>query len=271
MKTATTQKFRPMMKSFRVALESGVPQLGLSLMYPSPGVVERIGADWDWIWVDGQHGELGYPDMLAMVRACDLIQRPAMARVPSHEFGAIGLVLDMGAAGVIVPLVDTPEQAKAVAQAAKFPPLGGRSYGGRRPIDRHGRLYAENANTDTWLIVQVESPEAIANADLIAAVPGVDALFFGPDDVALRRGCKMDVAYSKEALGRDMEMVGAACKKHGRYAVGIGAGVERLKLSLSCGFHMIVSGGDAAFLANSSKQASAEAREVLKGYRPLDN
>lgn len=263
MKTAATQNFRPMMKSFRIALESGVPQLGLSLMYPSPGVVERIGADWDWIWVDGQHGELGYPDMLAMVRACDLIQRPAMARVPSHEFGAIGLALDMGAAGVIVPLVDTPEQARAVAQAAKFPPLGGRSYGGRRPIDRHGRLYADHANRDTLLIVQIESPGAIASAGEIAAVAGVDALFFGPDDVALRRGSRMDRARSPKALGKDMETVAIACRKHGKFGVSIGVGEEMLKLSRSCGFNMIVGGGDASFLANSSKQVSAQARDLL--------
>src|SRR3989338_4096375 len=124
------------MKSFRSALESGAPQLGLCIMYPSPGSLERIGPDWGWAWIDGQHGELGYQDVLALVRACDLIQRPAFVRVPGHEFGAIGHALDMGATGVIVPVVDTPEQASSVVKAAKFPKLGGRSYGGRRPIDR---------------------------------------------------------------------------------------------------------------------------------------
>ncbi len=60
-------------KSFRSTLETGEPQLGLCVMYPSPGVVERICPDWDWIWIDGQHGEMGYQDILAQVRACNLV------------------------------------------------------------------------------------------------------------------------------------------------------------------------------------------------------
>ena len=147
--------------SFRSRLQSGVPQLGLAIMYPAPGVVERIGPDWDWIWIDSQHGELGYSDVLAMVRACDLIGRPSFVRVPGHEFGPIGLALDTGASGLIVPVVDTPEQAQTVVNAAKFPPLGRRSYGGRRPIDRQGRTYSDTANEEVVLVAQIESPEAI--------------------------------------------------------------------------------------------------------------
>src|SRR5688500_15778631 len=167
------------------------PLLGLSVMYPGPGAVERIGPDWDWMWIDGQHGEMGYEQTLALVRACDLIQRPAVVRVPGHEAGPIGKTLDMGAAAVIVPCVDTAEQAGAGADAAKFPPLGKRSYGGRRPIDFQGRSYSDTANTDTLLIAQIESPQAIENADAIAATSGVDALFLGPDDLMLRRGHSM--------------------------------------------------------------------------------
>ncbi len=254
------------MKSLRPALQSGTPQLGFCIMYPAPGIIERVGPDWDWVWVDGQHGELDYHDMLGIVRACDLVGKPAMVRVPGHAFGPIGLALDMGAAGVIVPVVDTPDQARELVKAAKFPPLGGRSYGGRRPIDLHGRLYSDTANEDTLFICQIESPEAIDNADAIAAVPGVDALFLGPDDVMLRRGYKMNVPRDRQSLGKDMEAVSNACKKHGKIAVCVGIGADMLKLNLSCGYQMIVSGGDVAFLANTSKQAAAEARQILNGH-----
>lgn len=255
------------MKSIRPALKTGAPQLGLCVMYPAPGIIERIGPDWDWLWIDGQHGELSYEDTLAHVRACDLVGRPAMVRVPSHEFGRIGLALDMGAAGVIVPVVNTPDEAKAVVKAAKFPPLGGRSYGGRRPIDLHGRLFSDTANDDTLCICQIESPEAIDNADAIAAIPGVDALFLGPDDVMLRRGFKMNEPRNKETLGKDMEKVMDACRKHGKIGCMVGMGAEMLKLSLSMGFSMIVAGGDVPFLANTSKSTAAEAREILKGHK----
>lgn len=258
------------MKSCRSVLESGRPQLGLCIMYPAPGIVERIGPDWDWIWIDGQHGELGYQDVLGMVRACNLIQRPAFVRVAGHDFGAIGLALDSGANAVIVPLVENENEASQIVRAAKFPPLGNRSYGGRRPIDLVGRLYSDAANVDVLLVVQIESPEAIANADRIAATPGVDALFLGPDDVMLRRGFPMNTPRTRETLGKDMEAVVSACRKHGKFAVMVGFGAEMLQLCSDMGFHLIVSGGDVPFLANSSRQASAEARELLKGVRMPD-
>jgi len=255
------------MKSFRSVLETGKPQLGLCITYPSPGVIERIGPDWDWVWIDGQHGEMGYDEVLALVRACNLIQRPALVRVPGHDFGAIGLALDTGADGVIVPLVDSVEEAREVVKAAKFPPLGGRSYGGRRPIDLRGRLYSDTANSDTLLVAQIESPEALANAEQIAAIPGVDALFLGPDDMMLRRGAAMNAPRSAETFGKDIAAVVGACRKHGKFAVTVGFGPEMVRLCAAAGVRMIVCGGDVPFLANGSRQASVEARAVIEGMK----
>lgn len=253
---------------FRERLATGRPQIGLCAMYPAPGVIERIGADWDWIWLDGQHGQIaGYDVMLSMVRACDLIGRPAFVRVPHHEFGAIGLALDMGAAGVIVPVVDDVEAAKRVVHAAKFPPLGGRSYGGRRPIDLWGRNYSDTANARTLVVVQIESPRAIANVEAIAAVEGVDALFLGPDDILLRRGVSMTAPRSKEALGEDMEAVVRGCRHAGKIACCVGVGAEMFRLCAQVGFTMIVAGGDVPFVANASAAASKEARAILDGMR----
>lgn len=251
------------MKAFRDALQSGRPQIGFCIMYPAPGIIERVGPDWDWIWIDGQHGEIDYAETLAIVRACNLAGRPAFPRVASHEFGAVGKALDTAADGVIVPVVDTPEEARAVVKAAKFPPLGGRSYGGRRPVDLSSRLYADTANEDTILICQIESPLAIDNVDAIAAIDGVDALFLGPDDIMLRRGYPMNAPRNKETLGRDMEAVANACAKHGKFSVIVGFGDEMLELCLSMAFNMIVCGGDVAFLANTSRDTSAHVREIV--------
>lgn len=252
--------------NFRKTLDSQPPQLGLCIMYPSPGVVERIGGDWDWVWVDGQHGELGYGDVIGLVRSCDLVGRPAFIRVPGHEAGPIGMALDTGAAGVIVPCVDTPAQAAQVVRAAKFPPMGNRSYGGRRPIDRIGRGYAEEAH-EIMVIVQIESPEAVINIDEIAAVPGVDGIFLGPDDIMLRRGYSMNEPRTPQSLGADMEAVTNAAKKHGKIAVTVGAGAGMLELCLELGFQMIVCGGDVAMLATTSKQLSADARAIVEAAK----
>lgn len=250
--------------NFLACIAARKPQIGLGIMYPAPGVIERIGPDWDWIWVDGQHGQIGYAESLALVRACDLIGKPALVRVPGHEFGVISMALDTGAAGVIIPCVDTPEQAQSVVEAAKFPPLGKRSYGGRRPIDLHGRGYAESANDDTLLIVQIESPTAVENADAIAAIPGVDGLFLGPDDIMLRRGYSMKTPRNRESLGADMTAVMDACRRHGKFGVMVGVGEEMFTLCVEMGFTLIVAGSDVPFLANSSQQASSQARNILK-------
>lgn len=241
---------------------SGEPQLGLCIMYPAPGVVERIGPDWDWIWIDGQHGQLGYTEILALVRACDFVRRPAFVRVPGHEPATISLALDMGAAGVIVPQVHTVQQAEALVTAAKFPPLGDRSFGGRRPIDLLGRGYAEDANQRQLLVVQIESLEAIENAEAIAALPGVDGLFLGPDDITLRRNGQMTAPTDPELLSGYMETVAFACHRYGKQSVMVAGGKPTLELCFKLGFSMIVAGGDAAFLAQSSKAASEAARHL---------
>ncbi len=240
------------------------------MMYPAPGIIERIGKDWDWVWLDGQHGQLGgYDTMLSMVRACDLVGRPAFVRVPDHEKGGIALAADMGAKAVIVPQVDTVEQAEALVRALKFPPLGNRSFGGRRPIDLHGRGYYRSK--DVWLVCQIESPEALENADAIAALPGVDALFLGPDDLMLRWGVPLENSSDMIRLEAAIEKVATVCQRHGKASICVAAGAEATRLAFLHGVRYLVGGGDAMFLAHGSqffRQAIAQAQETAKRPAP---
>jgi len=240
------------------------PKIGLCIMYPSPGVVERIGPDWDWIWIDGQHGQIGtYNDVIAMVRACGFIGRQAFVRVAGHDLSAITVALDMAADGVIVPQVENAEEARRLVRAAKFPPIGDRSYGARRSIDLGGRLFVTTANDATELICQIESPEAVERAEEIAAVPGVGGLFLGPDDYMLRKGLTMDHPRSLSSLGDALEKVCKACHNQGKkgMAVGLGEGIARHCVEL--GYDYIAGGADVGFLANASKDASAELRGLI--------
>jgi 4-hydroxy-2-oxoheptanedioate aldolase len=169
----------------------------------------------------------------------------------------------MGTAGIIVPLVNDASQARHIVQAAKFPPLGERSYGGRRLIDRQGRGYAEQANHEILLIAQIETPAALRKVDEIAAVAGIDALFYGGDDLMLRQGAKMTGARRKDDTAAELAIVANACRKHGKLAVNGSFSAEMITLSQSYGYNLIVSGADSAFLAASSKQASEQARRTL--------
>lgn len=237
------------------------PLIGICTMYPAPGVIERIGPDWDWVWIDGQHGQIGnYSDLLSMVRACDLVGKEAYVRVPGHEAGPIAMALDMSATGVIVPQVENAAEAERLVRIAKFPPLGNRSYGARRCIDLDGRLFLESANVKTRLICQIESPEAVACAEEIASVPGVDGLFLGPDDYMLRCGYSMQHPRNRDSLGHPLEQVMKACAKFDKkgMAVAIGEGIAALCVEL--GYDYLVGATDVSLLAGGSKQASDELR-----------
>jgi len=233
-------------------------------MYPAPGIVERIGPDWDWLWIDGQHGELGYDDVLAVVRASDSVHRPAVVRVPGHDPGQIGKALDTAAAGVMVPMVNTPAEARKVVQAAKFPPLGARSYGGRRPIDLWGRGYANPVQPEPLLVCQIETPEGLRNADQIATVDGVDVLFFGPDDMALRAGLPMDQPRPEGVFDEAFHVVANAARRGGKFAGGVFRAPAALAAAVQQGYHLIVSAGDVMFLAEASRQSSDALHAVLK-------
>ena len=105
------------MNNLREELQKG-PMLGFGIMWPQVGMIERIGGDWDWFWIDSQHGQLDYRDVLAAVRACNLVGRPAVVRVPGHEPGPIGKMLDTACEAVMVPMVETAQEAQALVRAA---------------------------------------------------------------------------------------------------------------------------------------------------------
>lgn len=239
-------------------------QLGLCIMYPSPGALERIGPEFDWVWIDGQHGQIvGYDAIISMVRACQSIGKPAWVRVASHEAAWIGLALDMGAEAVIVPQVETVEQAKALVLAAKFPPIGNRSFGGRRAIDRGGRSYLHSANSSTKLICQIESPEALREAGAIASVEGVDGLFLGSDDFLLRSGVDIVAGGGDALLTQATTTLAGICGPRGQSLVCVGAGTSSFRLAVENGATHIVAGGDVGFLAAGAKEAVRQAREIL--------
>ena len=239
------------------------PLLGFCSMYASPGIVERIGQDWDWCWIDGQHGEWGAHDIVQAVRACNLAGIFALVRVPGQDPAAIGKALDTGCHAVMVPMVNSRQQAEAAVDAARFAPLGQRSYGGRRPIDLYGRAYAHADHPQPLVVCQIESPEALEAMDDIASVPGVDALFFGPDDLALARGLPMDQPRPEGYYDAEYAALAAATRRHGKIAAGIFSTPATRKQAIAQGYRLIICTGDVGLLsANSLAQARAARTEI---------
>ncbi|MFC9835768.1 HpcH/HpaI aldolase/citrate lyase family protein [Rhodococcus sp. NPDC127530] len=143
---------------------------------------------WDYIALDLQHGLIGYSGMVAGLTAIDASgSTVGMIRVESNDPTPIGRALDAGAAGVIVPLVNTAEEAARAVAAATYPPAGVRSYGPMRSQLRIGPTPAD-ANRDTVVVVMIETPQGLANVEEICAVPGLDGVYVGPSDLRLAVG-----------------------------------------------------------------------------------
>ncbi len=245
------------------------PLFGLALVHPHVGALERIGPDWDWFWIDAQHGDLDFRDAVNMVRATDLIARPGLVRAPGQDPSWVSKILDAGAAGVIVPMIESVAEAQAMVRAAKFPPVGNRSYGGLRVSERLGLNYYKSANRDTLLILQVESDEAVALADELAAIEGVDGLFLGPDDLAIRAGREVTAPKNLETCGRQSLRVAESCRRHGKLSIGIGASEAGMEMAKLHGHPLIVGGSDAGFLSAGSKAATERMRAYFNTPPPV--
>ncbi len=246
------------------AVCAGEVHLGFVLSYPAPGILEMVAEDWDWFFVDGQHGQLDYDMILQCVRTAELVQTPALVRVRDHSFGAIGPLLDTGCAGIIVPMVNTPEQARQVVDNAKFPPLGHRSYAGRRVIDMEGYDYWTSANENSQLIVQIETAQATDNIEAIVGTPGVDGILFGPADFRLSLGLTLDTPLTHPNVANRLARAAEVTRAAGKIA-GISGSFtgESAKMLADMGYNLIACTADARLIGDSSPATAAAIREAL--------
>jgi 2-keto-3-deoxy-L-rhamnonate aldolase RhmA len=248
-----------MNKEFKNRLTGGDVLLGVASSFPAPSIVESIGGMWDWVWIDGQHGQLDYHDILGCVRAADAAGTAPIVRVQSHDFGVIGRAADMAPAGIMVPMVNNAEEARAVVAALRFPPLGQRSFGGRRIIERGGLDFYKRVNDECVLVAQIETPEAVEHAEAIAATEGVDALFVGADDLKVRMDIPMTTAFQdSDALTKVMTTVAEAAGNTGKAAGCVTVSPETLRAALSLGHRLVACGSDGSFLrAESTNRRNA--------------
>lgn len=244
-------------------LEAGERLLGFALTYPACEIIETVCQKFDWVWIDGQHGLWDRAAAAYAVRAADLVGTAPVIRVPGHEYGIIGPYLDLDPAGVMVPMVDTGEQAAQVVQAVRFPPLGNRSFGGRRMVDRHGRDYPAMAEATPLLIAQIETPEALENVDEIAATPGVDALLFGAADFSLRIGLPAPSAQPRPEVTQAAERIASACVKQGKSAGLVATSDAVLEQALSMGYQIMSVVTDSGILKQAAWERLAAVQKLI--------
>ncbi|GAB2748755.1 aldolase/citrate lyase family protein [Salinifilum aidingensis] len=174
---------------FAAKLRNGEKLVGYWSVLDAPMATERIARlGYDYVAIDGQHGLVGYSGLLNGLLAVDAGGvSVGLVRVEANDLTAIGRALDAGAGGVIVPLVDTAEDAARAVRAVRYPPHGDRSYGPMRSGLRIGPKPADAAAA-TVVLAMVETARGLANVDEICATPGLDGVYVGPSDLRLAVG-----------------------------------------------------------------------------------
>jgi len=230
----------------------GEPAFGYSAKLGSPVAAELLsqcGAD--FVLLDGQHGCWGPDSMIQGITAVCAGGAVPMARVSFNSYTRIGQLLDAGVLGIIVPMVDTVEQAQVVAAACRYPPVAERSFGWGRAFS-YGDDYTEWIGEQLFVAVQIESVQAVENAEAIMAVPGIDGCMTGPQDLALSMGFHPREIPNRDEHARALERIVQACRRAGKIpGIDIGA-PNQAALRAKQGFRFIPMGSDSKLLTGAA-------------------
>lgn len=236
-----------MLKNLKEAVRNRDRLVGCFVSIPHPAAVEACATDdVDLVCLDAEHASIGRETMEHMLRAAECRHVPALVRVPGATSGWIGWALDAGAQGVVVPHVETEDDARQAVSAAYYAPRGQRGVGISRGSSYGAQLrtIAEHAHERTCVVVQIETFAGVRNAARIASVPGIDAVFIGPFDLA--QSLLALPASERPSLDEAIASIKDACD-----AVGCSVGIfrpddsDRHKWS---GYPLLIVGTDVTFL-----------------------
>ncbi len=208
------------------------------------------------VCIDMQHGLAGFTDVVGMVPAIVAQGKPAIIRALWNEPGIIGQALDVGARAVIAPMINKPAEAAALVKAGKYPPMGMRSWGGYAAVQAAGLVpasYLAEANRLTLLFAMIETQEALDNLDAIAATPGLDGLFVGPNDLSISLGHGLNADLKTPAIDAALKKVIAAAKKNRLIPGAFGGGPDVCRQYAALGYRFIVAATDVNMLAAGAK------------------
>jgi len=257
---------------FKQQLRAGTPKLGLFLNAHSPTVAEQLAhSGYDWLLVDSQHGPMGYEKLSAMLSGISNGGAKSLVRVGGYaDRPGIQQSLDLGADGVLVPYINTAEEARQAVSCARYPTAGTRSvYFPQRSMNKEGLLgYAGGANKNVIVALQVETADCIKNIDEIAAVPGVDLLFLGQNDLCMSMGLyekyEFPHMYTSLELGAATEKLVAAARNN-HVILGLFLfGTSRVGEFLEKGFPFISIGNDLHHVLTQAGTYVKDVEEIAK-------
>ncbi len=241
-------------------LRAGEPAFGTFMALGSALGAEQLAhVGFDWLVIEREHHAIGTTLTQQLLQAISTTDTVPLVRVPSSDRRGIGAALDAGAYGVVVPMVNSREQAEAVVQAGRYPPQGGRGVGGARRAFYGGPDYVAHANQEIALIVMIEHVDAVDRCRDILSVPGIDGWFLGPSDLCASMGLEptwdpqypeyVDAVAEVRRIGMELGVPG-----------GIHTTTDNVAAAVADGFQFVAIGYDISFMAAGARGALAAAR-----------
>jgi 4-hydroxy-2-oxoheptanedioate aldolase len=224
-------------------------------------------AGFDWLFLDLEHGGMSIQTACEISVAAQDSGIAPIVRVPYGELAMATRVLDGGALGIVIPHVDTAEEAREIADRLRYPPRGHRSVGGGQAQFDYAPMklgeMTRRSDDNTLITVMIETPKAVRNAEAIAAVPGIDSLLVGSSDLSMEMGIPGENGHPK--IQEAVDKVVSACKKHGKWA-GMGGAYseELLQLYIGKGVKLLLAGNDLPMLTNAARTHQARVRALQK-------
>jgi 4-hydroxy-2-oxoheptanedioate aldolase len=245
-------------------LQQGEPSIGTWLSLPSPEAAEQIAQlPFDWLVIDSEHNTQDIRTLGLMFMAMSRAGIAPMVRIPWNSPENFKRVLDAGAWGVVVPMVNTREEAEQAVRATRYYPDGNRSVGGGRhaiSFDTSVAEYYKNANDQVLLVAQIEHIDGVNNADAILSTPGIDACFIGPNDLAASMGLGLGVSLESDIpeLVEAIMHIRDTCKKYG-VATGIHtSGADAVNFRIGQGFQFCAMASELRYMVGFMKDDIAK-------------
>ena len=247
-----------MKNRLRELLTANKVAIGAQLRFGSPAIAELFGAaGFDWILIDTEHAPQTPVSVQAQLQGIGCTPATPIVRVAQNDPDLIKLYLDMGAMGIVVPFINTPEEAETGARACRYPPAGTRGWGPHRAAQYGLRAteYTEAIDDQVLYIPIIESAEAVANIEGILAVEGVDSFVVGPVDLSISLGVPFDYesAPFQEALQKVLEASRRVGKPAGTGVYGSFLDPATATRQIEAGFRLLLVGGDEPFLATTCR------------------
>jgi 4-hydroxy-2-oxoheptanedioate aldolase len=247
----------------KARIDAGKANVNGWLAIPSGFSAEVMAqCGWDSVTVDMQHGVQDYQSMVQCFQAMQAHPVTPLVRVPWNEPGIIGKSLDGGAWGIISPMCNNKAEAKALADACMYPPLGKRSNGPIRAA-AYGvaSSYQTTANDEVMVIPMIETQEGIDNIDEILSVPGISGIYVGPSDMGFSLGLIPILDREEPLILGIYEKLLASCKKHGKFAGIHNGSASYAARMVKMGFQLLTIQNDSGLMAKAAREAVAQARK----------